>query len=974
MGKRKGSGQATAHSGSKEGSTTKRAKGGPAKAAKQQLLPDDISQDFEPEKPPSRLAVRRKGAAKAQVTPRGNHAARRNPSKAGGRRGSPSVKAEDGEGIKRSAAGTGSLTGRLKQEEESSEDEAGTEDSENEWEEVEELQNSVSEESLTLPLPKHDFPEEPLEIEIETPAYSKKKARREKRQAEFEDYLRRMINRFTRNVLVDTHKVHLLCLLANGMFRNRMCNEPELRAVALSLVPAELTKVPSSCVDIPFLSKLLKWFVSAFEIDPSLPKGERENLFTVLAHRFSSCSARSMEEMVHLFLIILRTLPLASRLVISLQPISFKESSKATPRGSKSKVGSRKTLRAMPDIKPDPASRESAKGGALVKREEEQGHWVKIQAEDEDKPQQASKRKQAEGTNKPRNPRGRSKNVKTLNGASAESEFEEDESSAPRKPASPRPKNERRRRVASKVSYKEEDTEEDDDSDSDFQVEGSADSSNHSGGDNRSARDRVVPSRAQTPRGRQTIPGKSKGAIVGTPKGKKGPEDSEDENFEKTNPRKRKSSRCNQTEGGDESARLSIEASPYPKGSDQWIEVYAEAERKWVAIDCVRNTLNHPELCAKHATKPLSYIISLDNQSSVRDVTQRYDAAWMTTTRKRRTDPGWWDKTLEPYKSSCTQRQKEEDLELQAKLLDRPLPTSVAEYKSHPLYVLKRHLLKYETLYPPTASVLGYCRKEAVYSRDCVHTLHSKDLWLKEARVVRDGEVPCKMVKSQSNRARQARLDDWADPDKADLGLFGRWQTEPYQPPRAIDGKVPRNDFGNVYMFRPCMLPRGCKHLRVPNINRVARKLNIDCAGAVIGFDYHSGHSHPVIDGYIVCDEHEEILLAAHEEDEAETARKEQMKRQKRAMGNWKLLVKGLFIRERLKTRYSMKDGAGLGESRELGGGCSSGEEGPSDPAPASDLASSWPLNRQTAETAGPGSSQRRRKGEEKHLFPFEKL
>lgn len=56
-------------------------------------------------------------------------------------------------------------------------------------------------------------------------------------------------------------------------------------------------------------------------------------------------------------------------------------------------------------------------------------------------------------------------------------------------------------------------------------------------------------------------------------------------------------------------------------------------------------------------------------------------------------------------------------LQLQKKLLSKPLPISVAEYKNHPLYALKRHLLKYEALYPSTATVLGYCRGEPVYSR-----------------------------------------------------------------------------------------------------------------------------------------------------------------------------------------------------------------------------------------------------------------
>ena len=45
------------------------------------------------------------------------------------------------------------------------------------------------------------------------------------------------------------------------------------------------------------------------------------------------------------------------------------------------------------------------------------------------------------------------------------------------------------------------------------------------------------------------------------------------------------------------------------------------------------------------------------------------------------------------------------------------------------------------------------------------------------------------------------------------LEIFGLWQTEQYEPPIAVDGKVPRNEYGNVELFKPCMLPRGTVHL-----------------------------------------------------------------------------------------------------------------------------------------------------------------
>ena len=38
-------------------------------------------------------------------------------------------------------------------------------------------------------------------------------------------------------------------------------------------------------------------------------------------------------------------------------------------------------------------------------------------------------------------------------------------------------------------------------------------------------------------------------------------------------------------------------------------------------------------------------------------------------------------------------------------------------------YALRRHLLKFEAIYPDTAVPLGYIRKEPVYARECVHTV-----------------------------------------------------------------------------------------------------------------------------------------------------------------------------------------------------------------------------------------------------------
>ena len=70
-----------------------------------------------------------------------------------------------------------------------------------------------------------------------------------------------------------------------------------------------------------------------------------------------------------------------------------------------------------------------------------------------------------------------------------------------------------------------------------------------------------------------------------------------------------------------------------------------------------------------------------------------------------------------------------------------------------------------------------------------------------------------------------------------------------YTPPPVVDGKVTKNDYGNIELYKPSMLPEGAVHLPMLNIKKVAQKLNIDCAPAMMGWDVHGGFSHPVFEG-----------------------------------------------------------------------------------------------------------------------------
>lgn len=80
--------------------------------------------------------------------------------------------------------------------------------------------------------------------------------------------------------------------------------------------------------------------------------------------------------------------------------------------------------------------------------------------------------------------------------------------------------------------------------------------------------------------------------------------------------------------------------------------------------------------------------------------------------------------------------------------------------------------------------------------------------------------------------------------------------------------------------------------------------MNIDCATAVVGFNFGCMGAVPAIEGYVVCSEYEDTLREAWEAEQIEAARRATEKREKRIYGNWKKLIRGLLIKEKLSQKY----------------------------------------------------------------------
>lgn len=142
----------------------------------------------------------------------------------------------------------------------------------------------------------------------------------------------------------------------------------------------------------------------------------------------------------------------------------------------------------------------------------------------------------------------------------------------------------------------------------------------------------------------------------------------------------------------------------------------------------------------------------------------------------KRADEGWWEETLKPLRcleASSSARPEPlttargggapssassvleavgrlEDREISERVtaLERCLPSTVEGFKGHALYVLKRHIGKYQGLKEGTRSV-GLHRGEPYYPREALSELHTADRWKREGRIVREKEIgkPAKVVK-----------------------------------------------------------------------------------------------------------------------------------------------------------------------------------------------------------------------------------
>ncbi|RYO89416.1 hypothetical protein DL764_008584 [Monosporascus ibericus] len=358
-----------------------------------------------------------------------------------------------------------------------------------------------------------------------------------------------------------------------------------------------------------------------------------------------------------------------------------------------------------------------------------------------------------------------------------------------------------------------------------------------------------------------------------------------------------------------------IRESPFPV---YWVEILDEAHQKWQPVDpLVTESFWRPhrlEPPASDRENCMTYVVGFEADGTAKDVTRRYAKAYNAKTRKMRIESAspigekWWHKALRAYsRSYATDLDQIESNELTATESREPMPRNVADFKDHPIYALERHLRRHEVLIPNAAAAgtVGAGSKgplEKIYRRKDVRIARSREKWYRLGREVRPDEIPVKFLPKRAKTKTDFSGDEEGDGVRDTVGtpIYTIDQTDLYKTPPVINGRIPKNRYGNLDIYVPSMVPEGGAYIADELGAQAAFTLGVDYAPALTGFQFKGRQGTAVLHGVVVAAEHEEavrVVIAGLKDQEAEI---EQEQRTREVLRTWRMFLMNLRVRQRI--------------------------------------------------------------------------
>ncbi|KAL3474342.1 Rad4 transglutaminase-like domain-containing protein [Aspergillus californicus] len=347
---------------------------------------------------------------------------------------------------------------------------------------------------------------------------------------------------------------------------------------------------------------------------------------------------------------------------------------------------------------------------------------------------------------------------------------------------------------------------------------------------------------------------------------------------------------------------------------------------------------------AEKAKQVICYVVAFSADKTAKEVTTRYlrRRTWPGKTKGFRLgkkgpddDPSDWFRVLiRNYGRPQKDRTAVDDIEDAQDLVpNRPTknkPTNnivdtLQSLRTSTEFVLERFLRREEALRPGaepdrtftpggrktksgSATPTDSSKVENVYRRSDVVKCQSAESWHKEGRQPQATATPLKRVPIRAvTLIRKREVDEQArrTGQKPLQGLYSIEQTEEIIPPPIVDGIIPKNNYGNIDCFVPRMVPRGSVHIPWPGTARVCKKLEIDYAEAVTGFEFGSQMAVPVIQGVVVAVENKNLVKDAWRADNEEKQRKEKRKAEAKILQTWRKFLFGMRIQQRVREEYA---------------------------------------------------------------------
>ncbi|KAF7886104.1 hypothetical protein EAF00_010207 [Botryotinia globosa] len=406
-------------------------------------------------------------------------------------------------------------------------------------------------------------------------------------------------------------------------------------------------------------------------------------------------------------------------------------------------------------------------------------------------------------------------------------------------------------------------------------------------------------------------------------------------------------------------AKTRIQPSkPYDKDlvfPHYWTEVLSPIQKKYIPVDpLVLNVIaTNPELLQKFeprgakadkAKQVTAYVVGHSSDGTAKDVSIRYLKGHILPGRtkgnripiekitvynskgkiKRYDQYDWFKNVMNGYirgsnkypKTDIDNHEEGTDLKaIQPKKKVVEGEETLLYFKTSSEFVLERHLRREEAILDTAKHVKMFTVKakgdnpteEKVFLRKDVVSCKSLETWHKEGRAPLPGAIPRKRVPyraATTNRKRELAEAELESGEKMLQGLYSRDQTDWIIPPPIENGVIPKNNYGNMDVYVPSMVPVGAVHIPRRGTKRICTRLGIDYAEAVTGFEFGARMAIPIITGVVVAEENFDLVMEEWEKDEAERVRKEDEKKTKAAIGMWRKMLMGLRIIERMTDEY----------------------------------------------------------------------